>query len=219
VRLAEVMRSVQPDIIALQEVDQGTERAGGVNQLDEFARLLGMHAAFGKAMDYAGGGYGVGVLSRWPLVSLDNQPLPSSPDAEPRTALTVYVRTGQDGPLLRFTTTHLDHSRDGADRVTQAIHLNDLLVPGSAQSSVLAGDFNARQDTEVMQILDAHWTNAATFQVPPDPASPRRRGPRGDHVFFRPAAHWRVVESQIIDAPAASDHRPILTVLEWLGPS
>lgn len=220
-RLADVMRSVQPDLIALQEVDQGTERADGVHQLDELARRLGMHAVFGKAMDYAGGGYGVAVLSRWPLLSLDNQPLPTSPEGEPRTALTVYVKAGEDGPLLQFTSTHLAQSREPADRMIQATYLNELLSAAKGSPSILAGDFNARLDTDVMALFDAHWTNAAPAgQSPPAPtAQPGRRGPRGDYVLFRPAQRWRVIESQVVDAPVASDHRPVLVVLEWIGTS
>src|ERR1700674_4341999 len=60
-RLAGVMKSVQPDIVALQEVDRGTERSGGVDQLAELERLTGMHAEFGKTMDYSGGRHGGGV--------------------------------------------------------------------------------------------------------------------------------------------------------------
>src|ERR1700730_14354602 len=71
-RLAGVIKSVQPDVVALQEVDRGTARAAGVDELTELERLTDMHAEFGKAMDYAGGGYGVAVLSRWPLVSPGN---------------------------------------------------------------------------------------------------------------------------------------------------
>ena len=218
-RLADVMKSARPDIIALQEVDQGTERAGGVNQLDELADLLGMHGAFGKAMDFSGGGYGVAVLSRWPVLGLDNTPLPASPDHEPRTALTVYVKAGQGGPLLQFTSTHFDQSREASDRVSQATYLNELLAAGGDRPSVLAGDFNARQDTDILAILNAGWTNAASF-IPTPPASatqPRRRRPRSDFVLFRPMDHWRVIEAQVIDAAVASDHRPVLAVLEWIG--
>ncbi len=93
-RQAEIVKSIQPDLVALQEVDQRTERTSGVNQLEELARLTGMHAQFGKAMDYSGGSYGVAVLSRWPFVSTRNDPLPAFPDREPRTALTVLVQSG-----------------------------------------------------------------------------------------------------------------------------
>jgi hypothetical protein len=32
-----------------------------------------------------------------------------------------------------------------------------------------------------------------------------------------PAAAWRTLESRYLDAPLASDHQPVLTVLEWIG--
>src|SRR5580704_11939398 len=119
-RLAGVMKSVQPDFVALQEVDRGTERSGGVDQLAELERLTNMHAEFGKAMDYSGGGYGVAVLSRWPLLSSGHHPLPGSPDRDPRTALTVQVGSSEREPLLQFTSTHLDQGRDPEDRLAQA---------------------------------------------------------------------------------------------------
>ena len=53
-RLAQIVKSVQPDLVALQEVDQLTERASGVDQLHALAQLTGMRARFGKAMDYTG---------------------------------------------------------------------------------------------------------------------------------------------------------------------
>src|SRR5437867_2636498 len=53
-RLARVITNVQPDLVGLQEVDVGTSRASGVDQLSELAQLTGMHGQFGKAMDYKG---------------------------------------------------------------------------------------------------------------------------------------------------------------------
>src|SRR5712671_3348280 len=60
-RLARIIEGTQADLIALQEVDQATDRASGVNELNELARLTHLHAAFGKAMDFQGGAYGVGI--------------------------------------------------------------------------------------------------------------------------------------------------------------
>ena len=37
-----------------------------------------------------------------------------------------------------------------------------------------------------------------------------------DFVLFRPAARWKVVESRVLEEMIASDHRPILAVLELL---
>ena len=239
-RLADVMRSLQPDVIALQEVDRGTQRAGGVDQLTELAALLGMHAEYGKSMDFAGGAYGVAILSRWSLASSANRPLPASPDHEPRTALTVRFRAGRDGPWVRFTSTHLDNSRDAAERLAQAQYLNDLLATEDGDASILAGDFNARPGTDVIQVLEQGWMNALPDSTPLAPTIPadappaptptptdttlparppfaQRRGPRGDFVLFRPAHLWRVIESRTIDESVASDHRPVLTMLEFIG--
>ena len=40
---------------------------------------------------------------------------------------------------------------------------------------------------------------------------------RVDYVLIRPATRWRVIESSIVDDAVASDHRPLLVVLEWTG--
>ena len=35
-----------------------------------------------------------------------------------------------------------------------------------------------------------------------------------DYVLFRPAERWKVIETKVLDEPVASDHRPLLAVLE-----
>jgi endonuclease/exonuclease/phosphatase family metal-dependent hydrolase len=213
-RLADIMNAAEADLIALQEVDRGSRRASGVDQLAELARLTGMHAAFGKAMDYQGGAYGVAVLSRTPFRQVRNRRLPGSPDREPRTALTVDVDVGERSPRIQFTTTHLDQARDLMDQVAQASYLAAGLSSGQ-EARILAGDMNTRPDTLTMQILARRWTD--TFaDPPPDPNGRPRR--RVDYVMVRPAASWRTLESRYIDAPLASDHQPVLVSLEWLGP-
>jgi endonuclease/exonuclease/phosphatase family metal-dependent hydrolase len=213
-RQSRVIASVQPDLVALQEVDVGTARASGVNQVTELARLTGMYAQFGKAMDYMGGGYGVAVLSRWPFLSTKNQALPGSPEREPRTGLTVQVRAGKRGPVLQFTSTHFDQA-SLEDRLAQAEYLNELLVRDDVPG-ILAGDMNARPDTEVMKIFQPWWTEVPLSDPAPT-TTPPRPALRGDHVLFRPAASWRPIESRFIDETVASDHRPVLVVLEWTG--
>ena len=54
-RLAARIRATRPDIVALQEVDRGCGRSGGVDQAAWLGERLGMHAAFGAFMDYDGG--------------------------------------------------------------------------------------------------------------------------------------------------------------------
>jgi endonuclease/exonuclease/phosphatase family metal-dependent hydrolase len=213
-RLADIMNAAGADLIALQEVDRGTRRASGVDQLAELARLTGMHAVFGKAMDYQGGSYGVGILSRTPARRVTNRRLPGSPDREPRTALTVDIDTGERYPRVQFTTTHLDQGRDLMDQVAQASYLAAGLNAGSGDAHILAGDLNTRPDTLTMQILARRWTDMFA-DPPPDPSGRPRR--RIDYVMVQPANAWRTVEARYIDAPLASDHQPVLVALEWVG--
>jgi endonuclease/exonuclease/phosphatase family metal-dependent hydrolase len=216
-RLAGVVTSVHPDLVALQEVDEGTERANGVDELAELARLTDLHGVFGKAMDYSGGEYGVAVLSRWPLLHTHNDPLPNLAEHEPRTALTVEVAVGDGGPRIEFTSTHLDQARDPENRLAQARYLNERLVRQDDHAEILAGDMNARPDTPVMDVFEARWTNPPAADPTPIAPSGRPRL-RVDYVLIRPAACWRVVESSIVNEAVASDHRPLLVVLEWTGP-
>jgi endonuclease/exonuclease/phosphatase family metal-dependent hydrolase len=216
-RLANVVTGVHADLVALQEVDERTERTNGLDELGELARLTDLHGVFGKAMDYLGGEYGVAVLSRWPLLRTHNDPLPHLAEHEPRTALTVEVAVGEGGPRIEFTSTHLDQARDPEDRLVQVRYLNERLVREDDHATLLAGDMNARQGTPVMDLLEARWTNPPAAD--PSPISPTGR-PRSrvDYVLIRPASRWRVVESSIVDETLASDHRPLLVVLEWTGP-
>lgn len=215
-RLAAIMNSAGADLIALQEVDQGTARTGGVDQIAELGRLTGMHAVFGKAMDFQGGAYGVGVLSRLPVRRVQNRRLPGSPDREPRTALTVDVDLGERGPRLQFTSTHLDQGRDAMDKVAQASYLANTVSRGADDLGVLAGDLNTRSDTPALQILARRWTDMFVDPPPDESGRPRRRV---DYVLARPAASWRTTESRYVEAPLASDHQPVLVVLEWLESS
>ena len=67
--VAKVINSLKPDLVALQEVDNKTTRAKGLDLTAELSQRTGMQGVFGKAMDFAGGGYGEAVLSRLPILS------------------------------------------------------------------------------------------------------------------------------------------------------
>jgi endonuclease/exonuclease/phosphatase family metal-dependent hydrolase len=212
-RLAAVITAAEPDLVALQEVDQGTARADGVNELTELGRLTGMHAVFGKTMEFQGGDYGIGVLSRAPIVRADIHPLPGAADREPRIALTVSVALGEHEPLLQFTSTHLDQGRDPVNRIAQAGYLNELLAGSGRGPGILAGDMNSQADTEVMQILAERWSDVVLDREVTELGRIQRRL---DYVLARPADRWRTNASRVVDAPIASDHRPVLAVLDWI---
>jgi endonuclease/exonuclease/phosphatase family metal-dependent hydrolase len=213
-RTAAVIKRLTPDLVALQEVDKATTRSRGVDQAAELGKLTGMHVAFGKAMDFAGGQYGEAILSRYPLSEVQVHNLPFTPGCEPRCAIAARVRLGKDGPEFVFAGTHLEHAKAPV-RLCQAQKLNPALAAKNTLPTILAGDFNDVPDSPALKVLHSHWTDATSGQ--PDPTWPSDQ-PRLkiDYVFSRPVDGWRVVEKQVINESVASDHRPLLVVLEWV---
>ena len=213
-RAVGVIRDQQADLVALQEVDQGTLRVGGARQADQLGELTGLHAAFGKAMDYQGGEYGVAVLSRWPLRQVSNQALPHADGYEPRTLLSVEVDPFASGRAIVFSTTHLDQGRESPNRLAQVGTINQRLATRDTPS-ILAGDFNSRFDTEPMSTIRSLWSDMWLEPAPADPnVRPRYKV---DYVLARPAGRWRSVEGRAVEAAGVSDHRAILVVLELAG--
>lgn len=75
-RLANVIARDGADVVAVQEVDSATRRSGGRYVLGEIAREALMHDTFGAAIDYDGGRYGIGLLSRERPLSVHRVALP-----------------------------------------------------------------------------------------------------------------------------------------------
>jgi len=221
-RLAKVIKDLSPDIVALQEVDDRTERASGVDQGALLGKLCRMHNVFGQAMPYQGGRYGEAILSRFPIEKAAIHPLPYQVGQEPRAALEVLIRP-HGLPPLAFVGTHLCH-QNNETRIQQTRRISELFPqPRTEPSSqaqrgnvslaaqrnypvILAGDFNARPGSEPMNVLlDAGWL---------DTVAPRSKI---DYVLVRRCDPWRVKEVTLPNEPVASDHNPVLVVLQWQG--
>jgi endonuclease/exonuclease/phosphatase family metal-dependent hydrolase len=211
--VARIINSLEPDLVALQEVDKKTTRAKGLDLTAELSKRTGMQGVFGKAMDYAGGGYGEAVLSRYPVLYTKNNPLPHSAKAEPRTALEVHIEL-PTGAKIVFVGTHLDHLRDQSNRMMQASRISQL-YENYDLPIVLAGDLNAVPGSDPINLLSRQWSYAA--QGNPQPTAPSVRPRRKiDYIMYKPKDRWKVVEVRVIDEKVASDHCPVFSVLELL---
>ena len=71
-RIADLIKHEGADIVALQEVDKGTERTARRDFPAEFARLTGLTCVFSNNYTYQGGEYGNAVLTRFPVVQATN---------------------------------------------------------------------------------------------------------------------------------------------------
>lgn len=210
-RIAKVIVTAKPDLVAVQEVDQKVRRTGGVDQTAELAKLTGLNGKFGRAIDLQGGEYGQMVLSRFPIGEFKVHELPNESGREQRIAAAAEIRIGDAGPKILFVSTHLDHQKDDL-RAKQAEKLDELF--GKLRTPViLAGDLNTTPQSKPLAILGKNWNSAGTGK--PLLTIPVEKPVRQiDYVLVRPADRFRVLEARVLDESVASDHRPLLVVLE-----
>lgn len=211
-RIAGVIRSVSPDLVALQEVDRGVKRSASVDQPAELARLTEMQVAFGQNIELQGGGYGNAILSRHPITRHQNHPLPNLEHGEQRGLIEAEIAIpGLDAPLL-FLATHLDHRSDDRERLASAAAINELIANRPDQPAILAGDLNDGPDSATLHRFKLQWLRANDRPQPTIPVVKPTR--QIDFVLVRPQVRWKTIEVRVLDEPVASDHLPIFAVLD-----
>lgn len=213
--VAALIRRVQPDFVACQEVDSATGRSASLygkrtDLIKELAGKTGMYGYFGKAMDYDSGGYGEGLLSKNPLhaqVAL----LPSPAGGEPRSLIYANTRL-MNGQNIIIGGTHLCHEHK-ENRLAQAESINNiyrgLLVP-----SIVCGDFNFENSEPPYQVMMQYWKDAAGLRLnPQNTFSSKEPKKRIDYAFVTKRGNWKVVNMETVPV-TYSDHLPVLITFE-----
>jgi len=219
-RIAAVIRHYDPDVLLLQEVDDGVPRSGGDRQVDLLGDELGYpHRAFGPNVQLQRGWYGNATLSRHPILRRDNVDLRFGPKKARGALLTdVVVPVGNHHYRVHLANVHL-----GLSSVERRWQLHRLLGCGHlahlARSSrlVLAGDFNDWHGA-VPRLLAAHYglrcaTGRGTSATRTFPAF----SPVGslDRLFVRGRlACTKHFASRLDLARLASDHLPLVAELD-----
>ncbi|MBD3674165.1 MAG: endonuclease/exonuclease/phosphatase family protein [Planctomycetaceae bacterium] len=210
-RIAQVMLSVKPDLIAVQEVDQKTNRTKHVDQAKKLAELTKMHVVFGPNIEFGGGKYGNTILSRYPIVTSENRKLPNHDRGEQRGILITEIQIPGRDETVTFISTHFDHRPDDTERRASAEVLNVLAVQRPAQPIILAGDLNDVIGSETLSILDRSWSRTNRERMPTVPVKTPTR--QIDFILSRPAERWSASGQKVLDESVASDHRAFFSVL------
>ncbi|HZS05651.1 MAG TPA: endonuclease/exonuclease/phosphatase family protein [Blastocatellia bacterium] len=158
-RIVEVLREVEADIIALQEVlcirGQGSED----DQAHFISREMGMDYRLGENRRLHGGAYGNVVLSRFPMTAAHNHDI-SIRGREQRGCLRVDVDLGRDQTLHVYNVhlgTSYSERRHQARRLLETEILANEQIPGPR---VLLGDFNEWTRGLASHLLAEHFRSA-----------------------------------------------------------
>jgi endonuclease/exonuclease/phosphatase family metal-dependent hydrolase len=210
-RIADVIAETGADIIALQELDVGRKRTGGIDQAYTIASLLKMEAHFHPALHVEEEKYGDAILTAMPTRLMKVGPLPSV--GEMRGAIWVEIDIG--GIHLNLLNTHL--GLRGIDRMRQVTTLLGKEWIGSAEfqvaPAIICGDLNAIPSSPAYKMLARHFRDAHLLAAPrPRPTYPSRLPVlRIDHVFVSDGlgVTSATVPATLL-ARRASDHLPLL---------
>lgn len=198
-RIAGVIRRIDPDCVALQELDSATERSQGKVVLDELAKRLGMYASYSSSIDYQGGKYGIGILSKEKPLRKVSVPLPGS--EEKRSLLIVELRD------YVICCTHW--SLRQPDRLSSVEVVEETIRKYTTKPVFLAGDLNATPESPEIQKLSKSWEMLNDPYQPTIPSD----NPRNciDYIFFKknPLFRITVLQTCVENESMASDHRPV----------
>ena len=138
-KIVAAIKASGADIIGLQEIEYKTKRTGYVDQTAEIARLAGYsYYKFFKAIDLDGGGFGVAVISKYPIENSDQINLPSG-TGEQRILARAGIRVHNE--LINFFVTHLSYNGEpGTDRAPQFAAVANKIA--NYKNVILTGDFN-----------------------------------------------------------------------------
>jgi len=216
-RIAGVIRSVRPDVVALQEVDRKVPRSQQIDETAELARLTKMEGMFDANIPLQGGEYGNAILSRYPVARTAHHALPLLGPGEQRGVLEAEITLPplagtETSAAFRLFATHFDHRPDNRERLASADVLLDLLEKHPDPPAVLAGDLNDVPASAVLKRLETSWSRLGLRDIPTIPTETPRK--QIDFVLASPAEKWRLVDAHVLNEPVASDHRPLLVVLE-----
>lgn len=198
-RSASVINRVKPDVVAIQELDSVTGRSGGRYVLGDLADATGMTATYAPAINYDGGKYGIGILSRSEPTSVMRIPLPGREEAR--------MLVIAEFPEYVVACTHLSLTPEDAEASTDTIR---SLSHTYDKPFILCGDFNSTPGSKVITKFTETFDYTGDY-APTYPADKPEECI--DYIFVSKGPGAEVVSFTVVEAPQESDHRPIVAGL------
>lgn len=215
-KLVDPIRPSNPDVLALQEVDEGTRRSGGLAETKGIAAQLGMaHSYFGKNFSFDGGAYGLAIVSKYPLsntrtIRLDDHTTRAN-GKEPRIAVAADVSVGSK----KITVVSVHASLHESERAENARRILSALG-SSASRAIIMGDLNETAGKDMGDAFtDAGFDDAYRerhpfglgFTMPASPLPLKRID-----FMYKGRSFGKTKHAWVPDVKT-SDHRPVAAVV------
>jgi endonuclease/exonuclease/phosphatase family metal-dependent hydrolase len=216
-RIVDVLREVNPDVAALQEV-VSEEGDGQDNQARYIGETLGLHWALGENRKLKGAAYGNVVLSRFPLRVVKNHDISVS-GRERRGAFHTDVLVAPDDAVHVFNihlgTAFVERRHQGrrlSERGSGILHNREL-----TGAKIVLGDFNEWTSGLASRLLGSHLRSV-------DVKKHLRRTYPGflpvlhlDHIYYDgPLELEGVILHRTRKSLMASDHLPLVADFIYL---
>jgi endonuclease/exonuclease/phosphatase family metal-dependent hydrolase len=218
-RIAEVIATYNPDLIALQELDIGLSRSGIMDQTLIIAEYLKMNYHFHPSIKIEKGQYGNAALSKYPLCLIKTGQLPTLPDKkkiEKRGAIWTEIEIADY--KIQFINTHL-----GLNRKERLAQIDTLLGrewlkhPSCHPPIIFCGDLNALPGSPVykkIQEILSDTQRSVIIKRPKKTWPSRFPFRRIDYIFVsRDIIVNKVFVPRTSQVRNASDHLPLIVEL------
>lgn len=207
-RTADVINKVRPNVVAVQEVDSVTGRSGHTDVLRVLANKTLMYPVYAPAINYDGGKYGIGMLSKEKPLNYRYLPLPGR--EEERALLIVEFEN------YIYCCTHL--SLTGEDRLA-SLNIIRREAAKANKPLFIAGDLNAHPDSEVIKGLQKDFVILSNIKQPTFPADNPKETIDYIASYAKDTTAFTCLSAWVVNEPAASDHRPIVTDIVFKQPA
>jgi len=195
----EVIRSVAPDLLGLQESDTARVANGNVDAVSYFADHLGMYSYYGPTTTT--GTFGIALLSKYPLAN----PQTFFMFSEGEQTATIQAGVAVGSVTYNIFVTHLGNGGP-------IVQLEDMLKRIQGLERVIAmGDYNFRPASDQYALMTQSLADSWLLMWPGGIDIPGY-GPekRIDYIFVSPGTH--VLESEYVVNPA-SDHPYLFSIV------
>lgn len=205
-----LIRSISPDILALQESDSARISLNNNDYVRYFADKLGYHSYYGPTP--VTGTFGTAILSKYPLTNTRSVFIYSDKDETGVAEAEIEV----GGHPFTIYNVHPDSSDEA-----MLVFAETLLERSKDKPSVIAlGDYNLRDYEEAYQLIDSVYTNSWTSVYPSEIGADgvdMSGENRIDHIFISPSLEARN-PMYVLPPESATDHPVHWAEITWGNP-